>query len=140
MTSPTTSSEGSTKRTTTTTAVKNLITATSTTRNDGRFELPHWNTGDSVGAVTQSDVTLVGDEQLGCVWLEFHGGKHAAIWPPGTTATFGPVKVYDANGNVEWIEGEARSFGGSPDAQGDTSAVPSQCRTSASVAVVTEVN
>jgi hypothetical protein len=107
---------------------------------ESKLVLPHWNTGDAIGAVIVRDVKPAGDASAGCVWLDFGGVRHAAIWPPGTTATFNPLKIYDSSNNVIWSEGEKRDFGGSANQETDPSGVPERCRNDAAVAVVSQVN
>lgn len=133
----------STTTTTTTTVASTLPTSrptTTTTKSaepgDGRLVLPHWNPGAGIGAVAVNATGITGDQRLGCVWITYANAIHPAIWPPGTYALFSPLRVFDSSGTLLWTEGEAKTFGGSPKAEGDTSAVPAKCQNGQGVAVV----
>lgn len=73
---------------------------------------------------------LVGDADLGCVWLvEPDGFRSAALWPTtGYTATFEPLQVRAPDGRVVWTEGQVRDVGGgfSPV---HVDRIPEHCRT-----------
>lgn len=130
--SDTTTSLGSSART--------LGTTTSTTL-PTRFRLPAYGPDESTPRGIAKGVRLSGDLGKRCVRVVLADGNTlAAIWPNGTTAEFGPLRVFDTRGELWWSEGEMRDLGGGQSTGRLNNAIPAECRTGDTAFVVTSVN
>jgi hypothetical protein len=83
---------------------------------DHRVSLPTsgWVPGDP-GRTALITGVVAGSASVdgGCVWLEGNAGQRLAVlWPKGYTATFGPVTVLDADGEVIAREDQHLRAGG----------------------------
>jgi hypothetical protein len=64
-----------------------------------RASLPSWcGTGSCEGIPADPPRTgMLGDDGT-CLWLDLEGARVEPLWPPGYTARFDPLTVFDATG------------------------------------------
>lgn len=88
--------------------------------------LPGWS-GNTNGGALLGGAKIAGDASLGCVWLiGADGTRLAVLWPSGFTAQFSPLRIFDADGQLVWTEGETRDVAGGDTTEIDP--VPQACR------------
>jgi hypothetical protein len=77
------------------------------------LRLPAYDPSGGVPAAVMESARIVGDESSGCVWLLSKGEQRlAALWYPGTTARFNPLRVFNPDGSLRWTEGQQFDVGG----------------------------